>query len=79
MGVAVVTFYNAAAQPKVSQVASIKLCTKYSHYIAVLQVRRAAGFFFYYFQENICSDTSLEPSHSDGSNEGSQYMFVTYH
>ena len=25
---------------------------------------------------NICCDPSLEPSHRDGSNEGSQHMFL---
>ena len=32
--------------------------------------------FFLFFIETICCDLSSEPSHLDGSNEGSQYMFL---
>ena len=32
--------------------------------------------FFLFLNENICCDPSLEPSHRDGSNEGSQSMFL---
>ena len=32
--------------------------------------------FFLFLNENICCDPSLEPSHRDSSNEGSQNMFL---
>ena len=32
-------------------------------------------YFFLFLKENICCDTSLEPSQRDGSNDGSQNMF----
>ena len=32
--------------------------------------------FFLFLNENICCDPSLEPSQQDGSNDGSQYMFL---
>ena len=33
-------------------------------------------FFFKFLNENICCDPSLEPSQRDGSNDGSQNMFL---
>ena len=45
-----------------------------------LQIRGALRiiqrYFFLFLKENICCDTSLEPSRRDGSNDGSQYMFL---
>ena len=45
-----------------------------------LQIRRGEGIlhilFFLFLIENICCDPSLEPSQRDGSNEGSQNMFL---
>ena len=45
----------------------------------VLQIRRGnrdnLGIISHIFHKNILCDPSLEPSHRDGSNEGSQYMF----
>ena len=32
--------------------------------------------FFLFLNENICCDPSLEPSRRDGSNDGSQNMFL---
>ena len=29
-----------------------------------------------FLRENVCCDLSLEPSHRDGSNEGSQHTFL---
>ena len=33
-------------------------------------------FFFIFLNENICCDPPLEPSHQDGSNDGSQNMLL---
>ena len=47
---------------------------------AVLQIRRGnrdnLGIISHLTLENIFCDPSLEPSHRDGSNEGSHYMFL---
>ena len=36
-------------------------------------------YFFSFLKENICCDPSLEPSRGDGSNDGSQNMFLWRH
>ena len=46
---------------------------------AELQINRSiednSKIFFLFLNENICCDPSLEPSHRDGSNDGSQHKF----
>ena len=37
---------------------------------------RIEGYFFLFLIENICCDPSSEPSRRDGSDEGSQLMFL---
>ena len=48
-------------------------------YKAMLQIRRGnkvnLGIIFHIFPQNVFCDPSLELSHRDGSNVGSQYMF----
>ena len=34
------------------------------------------GYFFLFLIESICCDPSSEPSHRDGSDEGSQHIFL---
>ena len=46
--------------------------------VTLCQIRRgkrnSLGIIFHTTLSNICCDPSLEPSHRDGSNEGSQHM-----
>ena len=39
-------------------------------------MRITQRYFFLFLNENICCDPSLEPSRRDGSNDGSQDMFL---
>ena len=54
-------------------------CIKTTHY-AVLQIRKGNGgnleIIYHIFSLKIFCDPSIEPSRRDGSNEGSQNMFV---
>ena len=43
---------------------------------AVLHIRRGIRDNFPYYSFKTCCDPSLEPSHRDGSNEGSQHIFL---
>ena len=49
-------------------------------HFTVLQIRKGnrdnLGIIFIFLHKNIFCDSSLEPSHQDGSNEGSQLMFL---
>ena len=50
-----------------------------NHIVSALQISRSnkdnLGTIIHFLHRNICFDPSLEPSHRDDSNEGSQHMF----
>ena len=61
-----------------SELESISSASKLFYHYALHQERQIRGGIedIFFFIENICCDLSLELSHRDGSNEGSQNMFI---